>query len=172
MSRSGLYSPIMGTTQKLFHKDTPVPFFANATGSVITVMITSMLWYFEVHIYQCCYTAVLLNSVAYILTFASFIVVRSFFKDNQKTYKSYTGFMGAVFGIILFLSLIIIIILRGENEGLTIFCSIIGASIVFYILVAYKRQKLSPEEANELMIVHVIKSKFLLQLKFQSNQLL
>jgi amino acid transporter len=157
MARSGLYPAIFGETKTIPFICTSSPVFSISLSTSITLCASFLLWYFQVTSVQSCNAAVLFSSVAYVLTFLSFIMLRSFFRDKEKQYHSFTGVVGACFGIAYFTATFIAVFVRFETQAIFIFVSVFSSSIMYYIFFGRKRQRLSPEESNTLMVAHVIK---------------
>ncbi len=83
-------------------------------------------------------------------------MVTSFFRSEQKIYRSKTGVVGAFYGLLVFGLVFISLLVREEVACICICGGIMFVSVAYYVLVSRRRQRLSPEETHILMIAHVI----------------
>lgn len=157
MARSGFFPPVLGalTTSRNSPRN------ANLTGASLVLILSAVFWIDSSSYISIFGGGVFAAVCAYMSMFLSFIIFRLHFQGLERKYISKTGIMGALFGIFL-CAVVLIAIAVTSLLSIALFAGIVSLFSVYYYFVASKRQKLSAEEKEVMLIAHVIKGNFLL----------
>ena len=96
----------------------------------------------------------------YFGTFGAFLSFRYRFGHMPRLFTSPTGLFGGIFGIVLFAFVFFVVsIVNIEDQAIYYFLGYMAACLVYYILVAEKRQFFSPEEQKRFLKAYILNAK-------------
>jgi hypothetical protein len=88
----------------------------------------------------------------------SFIVFRLYYSSIKREFTSPLGIPGAVYGLLVFLFMFIILSWFESQPAIMIFAIYVALLVAYYFLVVQKRQVFSEEEKTVLFKAYLIKS--------------
>lgn len=155
MALSGLLPPVL----KRWSGPSKVPVNALVVSAVVQYCILVIGWsvstappFFTVCILSSCFV--------YFGTFGAFLSFRYRFGHMPRLFTSPTGLFGGIFGIVLFAFVFFVVsIVNIEDQAIYYFLGYMAACLVYYILVAEKRQFFSPEEQKRFLKAYILNGK-------------
>jgi len=155
LSESGLLP------EQLSRKFNGVPWVAFVVGSVISYC-TCLVVFYRPEIYHIlltyCALAAFISYCAYTI---GYIRLKLQFSEIHFKFSSPIGIFGALYAFIVFFCAVVSLIffLNGGFIALAFLVILSACSSAYYFRFAKRKEKLSPDEKNSLLIAHVIKLK-------------
>lgn len=152
MARSGLYPVSLGTVST----NSRAPRNAIIAGTVGVYVILVLGWVYSSDYMDIFAGGILAAACAYVSMFLSFIIFRLHFTGLDRQYVSKTGVIGAWYGALVSMLIVVSVVLTRAYTAL-VFLGMIFSFSVYYYFIASKRQRLSAEEKEVMLVLHVIK---------------
>jgi ethanolamine permease len=157
MGKSGLANSWLGYDVPGFK----TPVVALLFGFVVGVLVGLRYFFFDPLPHEDLVSINLLGAAAtYCSIFVSFIVFRLYYSSIKREFRSALGIPGAVYGLLVFLLMFIILSGFESKPAIMIFAIYVALLVAYYFLVVQKRQVFSEEEKTVLFKAYLIKSTY------------
>jgi len=139
-------------------KSNNAPFLATCTASLISYLLTVLVYLFPQYGNSVYNVAMLSAYSTYITQCICYVLFRKKYSSIICSFKSPLGIAGAIFaGITFLLCAVSIGFLQNDNFGALISHIVLwGVFSIYYFAVAKNRQRFSDEEQKNLLVAHVI----------------
>lgn len=156
MASSGLFNPVMKETFGVNR----VPYVAVLVVIVVSFTIQVILFYNMSDRYlDVLFTlSMMSSSPVYVCLCISYMIYSTKFGNLDRSYRSPFGMVGAVFALaVQLMNFISLIGFPSQTDvSSSLFCSALGLALIYYFLVAKKRQFFSKEEQKKFLKVYVV----------------
>lgn len=156
MASSGLFNPILKSTFGVNR----VPYYAILSVVALSFSIEAILFYTMPHKYiNVLFTLSMMSSIpVYVCLCISYLIYCGSFANLERNYRSPFGAYGAYYAMVIygFAYVTLIGFPKEVTVSSSLFCGATGLALIYYFLVAKKRQFFSREEQKKFLKVYVV----------------